>query len=187
MTEKDLLRCELLVLRWRRGDQAAATELTEMFHAPLLYYLRRLLGSEADAWDAAQETWLAVLRKLSKIREPRTLPAFLYRTARNAALAHLRKQRAADAALLVKANAQETELSMANHEEEMLTAEEAAQIHAGLEQLSLAHREVLTLYFLEDLSLNEIAEVLDISLGTVKSRLFHAKRALRSVLSCEGH
>src|SRR5436190_926730 len=96
MTEKDLLRCELLVLAWRRRDEAAARELTEMFHAPLLYYLRRMLGSEADAWDAAQDAWLAVFRSLPGLRDPRTFPAYLYRTARNAALARLRKRRNTD-------------------------------------------------------------------------------------------
>ena len=61
----------------------------------------------------------------------------------------------------------------------------AEQVHHGLSRLSLSHREVLTLHFLEDLSLERMAEVLDVPPGTVKSRLYYAKRALRAVLDQE--
>jgi RNA polymerase sigma-70 factor (ECF subfamily) len=60
--------------------------------------------------------------------------------------------------------------------------EDAEQVHRALSRISLAHREALTLYFLEDLSLEQMAEVLAIPVGTVKSRLCYAKRALRAVL-----
>ena len=55
-------------------------------------------------------------------------------------------------------------------------------MHAGLEQLSLPHREVLTLFFLQDLNIEEIAAVLEIPSGTVKSRLHYAKKALAEIL-----
>ena len=73
-------------------------------------------------------------------------------------------------------------ISNVDHESEMFHFEDAEQVHYGLSQISLAHREVLTLYFLEDFSVEEIAQVLGIPLGTVKSRLYYAKRDLRSVL-----
>jgi DNA-directed RNA polymerase specialized sigma24 family protein len=63
--------------------------------------------------------------------------------------------------------------------------DDAEQIHFGLGRLSLAHREVLTLFFLQDLSLEEIAAVLEVPVGAVRSRLYHAKRALRAVLEME--
>jgi RNA polymerase sigma-70 factor, ECF subfamily len=59
-----------------------------------------------------------------------------------------------------------------------LTADEAADVHRGLELLPLPQRESLTLFFLEDLSIAQIAELTGVPEGTVKSRLFHAKRAL---------
>jgi RNA polymerase sigma-70 factor (ECF subfamily) len=58
----------------------------------------------------------------------------------------------------------------------------AEAVHAALAKLSLAHREVLTLHFLEDVSIQEIAFVLEVPAGTVKSRLYHAKRALRQAI-----
>ena len=69
--------------------------------------------------------------------------------------------------------------------EETKPFEDAERVHRALGCVSLAHREVLTLFFLEDLSQEQMAEVLGIPLGTVKSRLSYAKRTLRSVLQQE--
>jgi RNA polymerase sigma-70 factor (ECF subfamily) len=66
--------------------------------------------------------------------------------------------------------------------DEEFSAEEAAAVHAGLERLALPQREVLTLYFLRDLGIEEIAAVLEVPAGTVKSRLHHAKKMLRIIL-----
>lgn len=178
MSDTDLILCEILVLRCQRHDAGAPEELVALFERPLLYYLRRLAGSEADAWDLMQETWLAIFRFMPRLRDPRAFPAFLYRTARNGVHAHLRK-RDADARLMAVAD-----LPRAVDEVEPdFSAEDGAAVHAGLEKLSLPHREVLTLFFLQDLRLEEIASVLDVPAGTVKSRLHHAKKALAEILS----
>ena len=66
--------------------------------------------------------------------------------------------------------------------EPAFTREDAAAVHAGLDKLSLPHREALTLFFLQDLTIEEIASVLAIPPGTVKSRLHHAKKALGTIL-----
>lgn len=178
MTDADLILCEMLVLRCQRRDKAAAEELVALFEKPLLYYLRRLVRSEDDAWDLLQETWISVFRAMIGLRDPRALPAFVYRTARNHALAWLR-HRQADLRLYAALDAPES----GAEGEPSFSGEDAAAVHAGLDKLSLPHSEVLTLFFLEDLTIQEIAAVLDIPPGTVKSRLHHAKRALKAVLS----
>ncbi len=174
--DADLILCELLVLRCQRRDARAADELVGLFEKPLLYYLRRIVGSEDDAWDLLQETWMSAFRALPGLRDARALPAFLYRTARNHALAHLRR-RSADLRLTATVDS-----GAITGPEPIFTAEDAAAIHAALDKLSLSHREALTLFFLQDLSIEEIASVLGIPPGTVKSRLHHAKRALGAVL-----
>lgn len=63
--------------------------------------------------------------------------------------------------------------------------EDVEQVHYGLSKLSLPHREVLTLFFLEDLSIEEIAELLEVAPGTIKSRIHFAKKALRAVIEQE--
>ncbi len=177
MSDADLILCELLVLRCQRRDPSAADELVAFFEKPLLYYLRRLVRSEDDAWDLLQETWMSAFRALPSLRDARALPAFLYRTARNHALADLR-HRDADFRLYAALDAPQT----STEPEPTFTSEDAAAVHAGLDKLSLPHREALTLFFLQDLSIEEIASVLGIPPGTVKSRLHHAKKALGAVL-----
>ncbi len=178
MTEKELIRCELLAISHRRGRRdEAARELVALFQRPVLFYLRRLVQSENDAWDVLQETFVSVLKAMTTMRDPRALPAFVYRTARNAALAHQRRQRREEPLSDdVEQAAEETP------DAEPFRADDAGRVHRGLETLPLAQREVLTLFFLEDLSIAQIAEVIDVPQGTVKSRLFHAKRALRQRL-----
>jgi RNA polymerase sigma-70 factor (ECF subfamily) len=173
MTEKDFIRCEMLVLSWQRGNrEGAAHDLVELFQRPLLYYVRRLVRSEEDAWDALQETFMAVLKSLRTIRDGRALPAFVYRTARNAALSQHRRRREEPLVEEIAEIADEAA-------ELQLAADEAAGVHRGLELLPLVQRETLTLFFLEDLSIAQIAELTGVPEGTVKSRLFHAKRALK--------
>lgn len=178
MTDAELILCELLVIRCQRRDRRAANELVTLFEKPLLYYLRRMMGSEDDAWDLVQETWVSVFRALPTLKDARSLPAFLYRTARNHALALLRHR---DADLRLYA-AVEPPADNSDREPDF-TAEDAAAVHHGLNKLSLPHREVLTLFFLEQLTIDEIAAVLSVPTGTVKSRLHHAKKALGTILN----
>ena len=177
--ESDLIFSELIVLRCRRHDPAAPGELVARFQRPLLYYLRRLVGTEADAWDVAQETWLSLFRALDTLQNPRALPAFLYRIGRNAAFSHLRRRRELPDDIAA-ADAVDDGQSL---DDAQFAREAAERLHAALGRLSLAHRDVLTLHFLQDLSIGDIAEVVGVPAGTVKSRIFHAKLALRDLLA----
>ena len=181
MTEKDFIRCELMVLAWQRGNrEQAASDLVELFERPVLYYVRRLVRTEDDAWDALQETFVAVLKSLPNLRDGRALPAFVYRTARNAALAQHRRRPYEP---LVEELSQVVE----DTGELRLAADEVAAVHRALERLPLPQRETLTLFFLEDLSIAQIADVMQVPEGTVKSRLFHARQALRRHLEGGHH
>jgi RNA polymerase sigma-70 factor (ECF subfamily) len=170
-------RLGALLRRCHAGDGEALEELIRRWERKLFYYIRRLVAEEADAWDVLQETWTRVVRGIRKVRDPDRLVPWLYRVARNAALSHrqslLARERWVDRDAVVedvvKPAAGEMPWS-------------ADEVHRGLEQLSAHHRDALTLFFLEEFSIEEIAAVLDVSEGTVKSRLFYAKRALRDVL-----
>lgn len=183
MSEKQAIYYELLVLRCRRRQKGALEELIRMWERPLFYYIRRLVDDEQDAWQILQETWLKVLRGIKKLRQPRKLPSWLYRIARNTAISHLRSKytRQTHHGVLK----QDTNLCDIEDKANNLAFENAEQVHYGLGRISLHHREVLTLFFLQDLSIEEIAEVLEIPVGTVKSRLNYAKRALKAVLEEE--
>jgi RNA polymerase sigma factor (sigma-70 family) len=176
-TEKQQIRQEWLVLRCKRGDSRALEELVRQWEDRLFYYVRRLVGTEADAWDVLQQTWMKALTAIKRLDNPRSLPAWLYRIARCTAASHWRGHYRADAC-----REEDADLGQLAAPEEELHFDDAEQVHFGLSRISLAHREVLTLHFLDDLSLDEMAEVLDVPPGTVKSRLYYAKRALQAVL-----
>ncbi len=181
MTEKEEIYCELLVLRCRQGQRAALEELVRTWERPLFYYIRRLIDDEDETRQVLQQSWVGVLQGLDALREPRKLPAWLYRIARITAMTHLRKRYGEQ----TLRRDSDTPASV-DVPDGQLEFDDAEQIHYGLSRLSLLHREVLTLFFLQDLSLEEIAVVLEIPVGTVKSRLHHAKRAMRAVLGQEG-
>jgi RNA polymerase sigma factor (sigma-70 family) len=180
--DKEDVARELLALRCRRGDRAALEELIRAWEPRLLYFIRRLVRDEADAWDVLQETWMKVVRGISSLSDPRRLAPWLYRIARNTTLSHARSREPPHEAL---ENHPET-LADDPAGAALLEFEDAEEVNRGLSSLSLPHREVLTLFFLEDMSVEEVATILDIPPGTVKSRLHYAKRALRKVITEEG-
>lgn len=175
LSEKQILECELLVVRWQRGERAAFGELVRMWERSLFYYLRRIVATEADAWELLQETWLKVYRSLGTLREARALPAFLYTTARHLAVSRMRGRGSAEGGDGALAEAEAAG-------DESAALENAEAVHRALDRVPLAQREVLTLFFLEELSLEEIATVLGVPVGTVKSRLHYGKAALSKIL-----
>lgn len=180
MTQKEAIYCELLVLRCKRGQKQALEELVRLWEKRLFYYVRRLVENEETAWLVLQETWVKVLKGIGSLREPRKLPAWLYSIARNSAMSHLRAEYARKDLFENGQNGAPTEEDPAT-----LGFDNAEQVHYALRKLSLLHREVLTLFFLQDLAVEDIAEMLNIPSGTVKSRLYHAKRTLRAMLETE--
>jgi len=179
-TDKEAIYYQLLVLRCQRGDKAALEELIRNWEKRLFYYVRRLVDEEEDAWDILQEIWLKVFRGIRRLRDPRSLPGWLYAIARNTAMSHLRLEYAHRPLQVESENLLSSEESA-----EEFHFEDAQQVHYGLNKLTLPHREVLTLFFLQDLSIEEIAAVLGVPAGTVRSRLYYAKRALRDILEQE--
>jgi RNA polymerase sigma factor (sigma-70 family) len=176
LSDKQLLESELLVVCWQRGDRAAFEKIVKLWEEPLFYYLRRLSESEADAFELLQDTWLKVIRSLDSLRDGRALPAFLYTTARNTAISHLRR-------LDLKSDAGDVDsIPDDSTADEVAILDNAEHVHHALDQLPVVQREVLTLFFLQDLSLEQMAELLSIPLGTVKSRLHYAKLAIRRAL-----
>jgi RNA polymerase sigma-70 factor, ECF subfamily len=178
--DKDVVARELLALRCRRGDRAALEELIRTWEPRLLYFIRRIVRDEADAWDVLQETWMRVLKGIGSLSDLGSLSPWLYRVARNTAFSHARSREPLRESLEDYPDANAFDPA-----DEPLDFTDAEQVHRGLLALSLPHREVLTLFFLEDLSVEEVATVLGVPPGTVKSRLHYAKQTLRKVIAEE--
>jgi len=175
--DKQILESALLVVQWQRGDKAAFEGIVRLWEPSLFYYLRRLAPSEADAAEWLQETWLKVFKALRSLRDPQALPAFLYRTARNAAISHLRRGE------FFESNHEAASAEPCEPGDPLAVLESADQAHHALEKLPLLQREVLTLFFLRELTLEQMAVLLGVPLGTVKSRLHYAKQAMAKILS----
>lgn len=172
---------ELLVTRCRQRDLAAWDELVDRWNDRLYYYLRRLIDDEQDAKNTLQDVWVGALRGIHALRDGSRLAPWLYTIARRAAMTHFRRHlsRPEDSATDLVEGASEVE----GQQQQWDNAE---LVHFGLQRLGFNEREVLTLFFLEDLSLKEIAELLGLPVGTVKSRLFKARNDLRRILEREG-
>ncbi len=165
------------MLRCQTGDEAAFAELVARYGPRLRYYLRKMLNDPSAAEDLLQDVWLDVFRGLPRLCDARAFPAWLYRIARDRAWRSLRKRRPTERPL---GQDDWTEVDDAGFSEE-----DAGRIHAGLDMLSPDQREVLVLRFLEEMTYEDIARVTGCQLGTVRSRIHYAKRALRRVLEKE--
>ena len=175
MTDQtDLIYERLLVVRAQAGDDAAFAELVERFSPRIRYFLRKLLPSAHDAEDALQDVWLDVLRALPRLTDPQALVAWLYRIARDRAFARLRKARRHE-----QLRDDSTVADATTDDDSDFSAEDAAQIHAALDTLPPEQREVLVLRFLEDMTYEQIAAVVGVSVGTVRSRLYYGKQSLK--------
>jgi len=153
--------------------------LVSQWEGRLLYYIRRLVEDEGIAWDVLQETWVKVIRGIRRLRDPRSLPLWLYRIARATAMTHWRARYRQREEHLDESCASETS------GERAFAAEEAEAIHWALSRLSMDQREALTLHFLEDFSVEEVAGIVGVPPGTVKSRIHYGKRSLRRILDQE--
>jgi len=166
-----------MALRCQAGEPGAFEDLIAVTERPLLYYAMTLTGNADSALDVLQDAWLRVFRKIGKLKDPGALRPWLYSIVHGIAVDRFRKNYSRE-----QAEAGHLE-GFEEADEPSFANEDAEAIHQALSEISLPHREVLALHFLEDLSIAEIAEVVGCSEGTVKSRMHYAKRAMKGILS----
>jgi RNA polymerase sigma-70 factor (ECF subfamily) len=142
------------------------------------------LGIARDLDDATQEVFVRVWRALPELREGRYVATWLYRVALNAALDILRSRKRGVARLLDDTAPAEAQPARLESAEAMLARRQA--LDSALDELSHDHRAVLVLHDVEGFTMSEIAAMTEVPEGTVKSRLFHARKQLRAALSQRG-
>lgn len=172
MDKASKLAQQVLLLRCQIGDKEAIAELVRRYQRPLRYFVSRLLDDDDRLEDTLQDTWLSVIGKIHKLKNVDVFPTWLYRIARNKVYQQLRRKK-------IFCGFDESIVVPDCSEEENFSAEDAAQIHRCLAKLSPAHKEVLMLRFLERMSYEQIAGVIDCNIGTVRSRIHYAKLALK--------
>jgi len=170
-------RIPVLVRCCQRGDRQAFEALFRQFQPRLRYYVRHLNGAGGNhAEDTLQNVWLKVVRRIGSLKDPQAFIAWLYTIARREVYDRGRTRDP-----FAELTDEHLELAAGNGEV-TFDEEDATRIHRALGRLKARQREILTLSFLEELSHKEIAEVLGVNAGTVKSRVFYAKEALRKEL-----
>lgn len=158
----------------RDGDPEALAWLVHRWQGPVYRFTRRMMASEEDARDATQDTLVKVLRKLDQYDPTRPFSTWVFGIARNTCIDEFRrrKNRSWD-------EPGEVVDPGPSPLQEVSEARRAEQLEQALERLAPLYREVLVLYHFEHLKYTEIADVLDIPIGTVMNRIFRARKKLR--------
>jgi RNA polymerase sigma-70 factor (ECF subfamily) len=172
MNSSDQLIEQVLVLRCQIGDKDALAELIDRYQAPLRYFISRLSENAETAEDIFQDTWLTVIRRIYSLKKIDAFSTWLYRIARNKVYQQLRRKKMLSTI--------DDNITVPNStEDDIFSPEDAAKIHRCLRKLIPEYREVLMLRFLEQMSYKQISEIINCSLGTVKSRIHYAKIELK--------
>lgn len=182
--------------RWveaaRRGDESAFESLVRLYEKRVFSLAVRMCGNAEDAAEAAQEAFLAAWQGLRFFRGDSSFSTWLYRLTANACVDLLRREgrhRSAAGPSLddEELNRDVPDNTVPSPQEEAERRELRAQIEEGLRALSPEHRQVLVLREMHQLSYDEIARVLDLDVGTVKSRISRGRKQLRNFLLRSGN
>lgn len=181
MDKNEQIEEQMIVMQAQLGSDEAFERLIQRYHARLTYYIRRLTGSVEASEDVLQSVWLNAYKNLPKLRHTEAFRVWIYRIAHNQSMKSLRHD---------QRYVQLDEPRIETFEDEStneFTIYDSVSIHHALNQLSPPHKEVLTLRFLEDLTYQEIADVIGSEIGTVRSRIYYAKEHMRKILEENGN
>jgi RNA polymerase sigma-70 factor, ECF subfamily len=167
-----------LIHRSQAGDTEAFGELVTKYRAKIYTMLYGMVRNENDAWDLAQEGFLQAWRSIHKFEGRSSFYTWLYSLTVNLAIDSLRRKGRRVEVEIDDAIPSSLPSPRANYR----FTEIRLHINAALAQLSPEHRAVIVLKEIEELQYQEIADMLNISIGTVMSRLFYGRRKLQSIL-----
>lgn len=168
---------ELLVTLARSGDRKAANRLAARWYPRLMRTALRLLQDRSEAEEAVQEAWAGICRGWPRLSDPAMFPGWAFGILRRKCVDRIRKAQVY--------RSRTAPLEAAPEPSQPARGELQVEIDQALATLSDDHRLAAVLYFGEGLSLNEIAAVTGVPLGTAKSRIFNARQHLKSCLKGE--
>lgn len=174
---------EELFRQWQQGNAEALEALAARYHRLLLAYLYRLVGEVQTAEDLAQETFLSLVREAQSYHYPRPFAPWLYTIAHN--LARNNRASAYHRRVQLGQPLPETPASEPDPSELVENWTRQDDLRRALVLLTFEQREVLSLRFGQEMGVKEIADLLGIPEGTVKSRTFQALRILRRYLESD--
>ena len=171
---------QLPVQQAREGNPAAWDTLFRRYQLPLYVYVFELVHHEQTSLDLVQETFIAAAKHLGSLRDNKKFGSWLFGIAHQKCIQRWRKKGGKEQ--LLDEIPDSPDESLDSPDEFLIRREQEAEFMTLLAQLPLPQRSVLLLHFMEDFPLEEIARITETQLGTVKSRLHYAKKALRKLL-----
>ena len=179
-----------LVRRIQEGDVAAFDILTVKYRNRIYGVVYNLTSNREDAADLTQDAFIKAFQSIQRFRGQSSFFTWIYRIAINSTLSHLRKNRVRSFFSLERVNTDEPvsrELIAAltdktGADRDTYVRELQEKLNEAMQQLSIKHRTVITLFEIDGLSHQEIADVMNCSVGTVRSRLHYAKQLLQAEL-----
>ncbi len=172
------------------GREDSFEELVRRYQRPITGYIYRMLNNYDASLDVTQEVFIKVYNSLERYSSDYKFSTWLYRIARNAAIDYMRRNSVNQQSLEME-NADGTyqlqiESPQPSPEQERERSEWRAEIESVVKCLPTVYRELILLRHAQDLSYDEIAEVTDLPLGTVKNRLFRAREMMREIFVARG-
>lgn len=177
MKTYDQIYDELLVLKCQDGDRNAFDELVSRWQERLWAYAYRLLGEKDTAWDMVQETWMTIVKKINSLKHAEAFPQWIYRILSNKCTDWIRKQQAQRQ---LKENIKEEFKDVKQDRSTQDSKYDA--LRKAFKQLSSEQRLIISLKYAEGFDVKEISKILDIPEGTVKSRLYYARKQLQGIM-----
>ena len=183
-----------LVARSQGGDSRAFEDLVTRHRGRVYAMIQNMVKNDADAWDLSQEVFVKVWKALPKFEARAKFSTWLYRIVHNVVYDWLRKRKLESAGEFddqlmkqsqIAAGARTTPTQGARPDEAMRNDELGSRIKQAMDKLSSEHQEIVMLREVQGLDYKEIAEIMEISMGTVMSRLFYARKKLQGLLSDE--
>jgi RNA polymerase sigma-70 factor, ECF subfamily len=168
-----------LIRRIGTGDRQAMKALYERHSDALYHFLRYRIGDSFEAADLMQEAFLEVWRNATRFEGRSSGKTWLFGIGRNKAIDRIRRS----GRVVLGEPDESTPDDAPNPEAIIESASDAARVRACMEKLSDAHRTAMRLAFYEELSYGDIAEIEKVPVGTVKTRIHHAKQLLRHCLA----
>jgi RNA polymerase sigma-70 factor (ECF subfamily) len=174
----------VLIEKYQKGDTNAINHLVKRWHVKFCNLAFWIVKDKDIAKDIAQESWTVIIRKLDALKEPDKFKSWVISIVNRKAIDFIRAN-----------NRERNKLVQHFNESEKgvfgIESEDNSRLHKKLlesiKKLSVEHQMVIRLFYKENYTLKEISELLQISIGTTKSRLFHAREKLKTILKHTDH
>lgn len=166
-----------------KGDEKAYSELTQKYQKPLYFHVRKMIRNPDFAEDLVQDIFLKAFKSLKNYKNDYALSTWLYRIATNHTIDYLRKKKLETLSIHAD-DSDDTHATIQLEDEDsftdepMIRRERKNKVHEAIDQLPEKYREVILKRHIEEKSYQEIAEEMDIPLGTVKAHIFRARELL---------